>query len=259
MDVGIIGGVPVHRLSLHEAAGTLLTAAAERRPVAVHLCNAYVISLAARDGGYRQVLSAGDVNLADGAPVAWTLRRLGLPLGGPRPSGSELFVEMFSRSSDLPIKHYLYGSSPTVIELLLRVVTARWKTVGVVGAESPPYRPLSDDEYQRLVSRLRTSGATVVWIGTGTPRQDLLVERLRHDVDAVLVPIGAAFDFLAGTKPRAPRWMRRLGIEWVHRLVSEPRRLWKRYLVGNSVFVLAAIRARRGRPGPSKASGQPLG
>lgn len=247
--VADIGGVPVHALSLGEAAGRLVEAASQRSPFVVHLCNAYVISLASRDERYAAVLRAGDLNLADGAPVAWTLRRLGAPLDGARPSGAELFAEVFARSAAGGLRHYLYGSSPATVKGLVEEVRQRWPGATLVGADSPPYRPLTGAEYEDLVSRIRASGAEIVWIGIGTPKQDLLVERLRHDVSAVLIPVGAAFDFLAGEKRRAPSWMRRLGLEWVHRLFTEPRRLWRRYLVGNLVFLAVARRARLLGPG----------
>lgn len=241
--VAEIAGVPIHAVSIAGAVDRLLHAAVAGESLVVHLCNAYVLSLAAGDPEYRRMLAAGDLNLADGAPVAWTLRRLGLPLVGERPSGPDVFAATLARSDRMDVAHYLYGASPATVERLATTIARQWPGTRVVGAESPPYRPLTETEYRELVERLHRTGADIVWVATGTPKQDQLIDRLRADSGVVLVAVGAAFDLVAGTKRRAPRFLRRLGLEWAFRLATEPRRLWKRYLVGNVRFLLAARRA----------------
>jgi N-acetylglucosaminyldiphosphoundecaprenol N-acetyl-beta-D-mannosaminyltransferase len=134
-------------------------------------------------------------------------------------------------------RHYLYGSTPDVLYALSLAIDARWPGTEITGAESPPFRELSEEELKESVRRAESSGATIVWVGMGTPKQDLLVNRMSTLSDLTFVAIGAAFDFIAGTKSQAPRWMMRMGMEWLYRLVSEPRRLWKRYLVYNIKFV----------------------
>lgn len=238
-----IAGVPVHAMSRTEVVTEILEAATGRRPLALHLCNAYVLALASRDASYRSTLAAGDLNVADGAAVGWALRLLGQPIRGARPSGTELVDETMRRSVGTEVRHYLYGSTTEVVEGMARALMARHGGVAIVGAESPPFRDLTDDEYRSLLDRVRSSGASVVWIGTGTPKQDLVTERLRQDLVAVLVPVGAAFDFISGAKRRAPAWMRSTGLEWIHRLGSEPGRLWKRYLFGNVIFLVAVLRS----------------
>ena len=120
--------------------------------------------------------------------------------------------------------------------------------LAVAGVETPPYRDLDDAELDELGRRIRRAGAGIVWVGIGTPRQDRLVPELAARVPAAIVPVGAAFDFHAGTKPTAPGWMQNSGLEWLFRLTTEPRRLWRRYLVTNSIFVfLFARRMLAGR------------
>jgi N-acetylglucosaminyldiphosphoundecaprenol N-acetyl-beta-D-mannosaminyltransferase len=121
--------------------------------------------------------------------------------------------------------------------------------IEIVGAESPPYRPLSDEEVAEAVVRMRAAGAQAVWVGLGAPKQDFMAARLRElDAAPAIFCVGAAFDFVAGVVPRAPLWMQRSGLEWLHRLLSDPRRLWRRYVLGNPRFVAGVVADRvRGR------------
>ena len=114
--------------------------------------------------------------------------------------------------------------------------------IEIVGIESPPFRPLSEREEAELVERVHRARPDIVWVGLGTPRQDLFVDRFRDRLGAILVAVGAAFDFLAGAKRQAPAWMQDRGLEWAFRLAMEPRRLWRRYLVGNTRFVCGVLK-----------------
>ena len=142
------------------------------------------------------------------------------------------------------MRHYLYGSSPDVVSALTGAIEVRWPGALIVGAESPPFRDLSDDDLDDAVRRFQDSKAQIVWVGLGAPKQDLVVARLAERSALTFIAIGAAFDFIAGTKRQAPRIMREHGLEWAFRLATEPRRLWKRYLVGNTVFVYRNLRSR---------------
>ena len=123
-------------------------------------------------------------------------------------------------------------------------VRRHYRRAAVVGTDSPPFRSLSDEERAHQADRIRASGAQIVWVGLGTPKQDFEVARLARELPLVFVAVGAAFDFVAGTKRQAPQWMQRNGLEWTFRLASEPGRLWRRYLFGNARFVYAASRRR---------------
>jgi N-acetylglucosaminyldiphosphoundecaprenol N-acetyl-beta-D-mannosaminyltransferase len=138
--------------------------------------------------------------------------------------------------------HYLLGGSEETLAALKRVIARRFPTARIVGAESPAFRALSDAEVAAQDSRIRQSGAQVVWVGLGTPKQDWEVARLSEELPVVALAVGAAFDFLAGTKSQAPMLMQSTGTEWLYRLASEPRRLAKRYLWGNPRFLRAAVR-----------------
>jgi N-acetylglucosaminyldiphosphoundecaprenol N-acetyl-beta-D-mannosaminyltransferase len=136
----------------------------------------------------------------------------------------------------------MYGSTPEVVASLAERLNDLVPGVQVVGVESPPFRPLTEAEAAELVVRIREVRADIVWVGLGTPRQDLFVDRFRNRLSSTLVAVGAAFDFLAGTKRRAPTWMQDRGLEWAFRLGTEPGRLWRRYLMGNAEFLLGVAR-----------------
>lgn len=236
-------GVRIDPVRLDDAIDALIERAKRHEGTAVHLCNAYTLSLARRDSEYRDLVDRGDLNFPDGMPLVWVSRRLGFALPtDERPRGTDVFVGTVQRGREEGLRHYLYGSTPEVVERLAERLRAEAPGAEIVGAESPPFRPLDPAEKDELVDRIRATGAHVVWVGLGTPRQDVFVDEFRDRLGAVLVAVGAAFDFLAGEKSQAPAWMQRRGLEWVHRLASEPRRLWKRYLVGNTVFLYDVLR-----------------
>ncbi|MDT7537973.1 MAG: N-acetylglucosaminyldiphosphoundecaprenol N-acetyl-beta-D-mannosaminyltransferase [Actinomycetota bacterium] len=236
-------GVHIDACGADEAVGALLDLALQPRGAAVHLCNAYVVALAQRDADYRELLNRAQLNLADGTPVAWVGRFLRTGLTAPS-RGADLMLETLRRGVPLGIRHYFYGASTETVARLRTEIQRQVPGVIIVGAESPPYRALDDAEKQGVVRRLVGSEAHVVWVGLGTPRQDVFVDEFQARVDAAFVPVGAAFDFLAGTKAQAPTWLRGTGLEWLHRLATEPRRLLGRYLRGNTRFVAGLWRSR---------------
>jgi N-acetylglucosaminyldiphosphoundecaprenol N-acetyl-beta-D-mannosaminyltransferase len=239
-----IAEIRIDAIGVDSAAQTIVDAAVEGRSLAVHLCNAYVLALASNDEPYAAILRQGDLNLADGAPVAWFARRAA-PLAGGRPSGAELLGEVVHRGCDAGLRHYLYGSTPQVVQTLADALRRRYPQAVLAGVESPAFGPVTEQQVEGLLRKLADTKADIVWVGLGTPKQDAIVDGLRDRFPGPCVPIGAAFDFVAGSTRRAPRWMRRVGLEWLHRLVTDPRRLWKRYLWGNFRFLWIALRTGR--------------
>lgn len=233
-------GVRIDGVGPAQAAAAVLDRAGTS--AAVHLCNAYTLSLAMRDREYAAVLEAGDLNFADGFPVAAVGRRRGQSAMTSRVYGPDLFLDVMRAGVSRGTKHFLYGSTDDVLELMQQRLPTLVPGVDIVGAEAPPFRQLTAAEEDAVVQRIHASGADVVWVGLGTPKQDQFCARMRDAIGLPLVAVGAAFDFVAQTKPMAPPWMQRFGLEWLFRLATEPRRLWKRYLVGNSLFVLGVAR-----------------
>jgi len=236
-------GIPIDAASLADAADAVIVRALSRRPGAVHLCNAYTLSLASKDEQLASCLRGGTFNFPDGMPLVWIGRRRGALLDD-RVYGPDLMAETFDRGRASDLRHYLYGSTPEVIAALEQNLVSRFPGAQVVGAESPPFRELEPQELDDLVSRLRDSDADVVWVGLGTPRQDRFAAEMSTRIDRTFVAVGAAFDFHAGTLRQAPPWMQKRGLEWAYRLYREPRRLWRRYLIGNVRFVIVALRNR---------------
>jgi N-acetylglucosaminyldiphosphoundecaprenol N-acetyl-beta-D-mannosaminyltransferase len=185
---------------------------------------------------FQCVTNEADLVVPDGTPIVWALRLLG-NLGATRVYGPDLtpIVLEHAQAHGLPIG--FYGGAPDVLKRLVEVVATRFPTLEIAYAYSPPFRPLTPEEDACQVGAINASGARILFIGLNTPKQDYWMAAHKRRVQAVMVGVGAAFDFLAGTKPQAPRWMMPCGLEWVFRLSTEPRRLWKRYLKHNPRFL----------------------
>lgn len=205
----------------------------------VVFANAHVVVSATREEDFGRVVNGADMAMPDGAPVAWMLRRLGHP-EQHRMSGPDLTWALLDRCASDSLPVYFFGSSRETLVNLAQRITETFPLLEVVGFEAPPFRPMTDAEDTETVDRINSSGARLVFVGLGCPKQEYWMAAHRGRVNAVMLGVGAAFDFHAGTVSRAPQWMRNSGLEWAHRLWSEPRRLWRRYLVTNTLFVLGA-------------------
>lgn len=234
-------GTRIAALNPLEAAELLVQRTQTAQPFQVHLCNAYTLSLVDDDLALRAALDEGDLNLPDGTPVAWLGRSAGTngPVRGPGLVGD---VAVLGTCAD--VRHYFYGGREGVAAATADGLRRHAPGIEVAGVETPPFSPLTDDDLEEIAERVIESGANILWVGLGTPRQDYLVPRLAKRVPMPVVPVGAAFDFWAGAVEEAPQWLHGSGLEWVHRLTREPRRLWKRYLLGNPRFLASAMRHR---------------
>lgn len=241
-------GVPITACSPGDAAQHVVDLATSglQAGVDIHLCNAYTLALADRDVWMHDLLGRSGLNFPDGQAVVWA-NRLAHPekdLPTERVYGPDLFLAVVDRGQQAGLRHYLLGSTPEVLDALRQRLLDAYPAARIVGWESPPFRDLTEAERTAQAERIRCSGAQVVWVGLGTPKQDHESARLAARLPVVAAAVGAAFDFVAGTKRQAPAWMRRRGLEWLFRLLSEPRRLWRRYVFGNARF-LWAVRRRR--------------
>jgi exopolysaccharide biosynthesis WecB/TagA/CpsF family protein len=187
-------------------------------------------------------MNAFDIIAPDGQPVRWALNKFHKANLNDRVYGPELTIRLCGAAAEAGVPIYLYGSSPEVIELLSTNLIAKYPTLQIVGKESPPFRALTPEEDLEVIDRINASGAGLVFLGTGCPKQELFAYNHRESIKGVQLCVGAAFDFHAGKKKIAPAWMQKRGLEWLYRLCSEPRRLWKRYFVTNSIFVLLVLR-----------------
>lgn len=203
----------------------------------VCVCNVHTIMEAHKNPEYKAILNGAEIATPDGMPLVWCLRRMGFPRQN-RVYGPDLllaFAAYASRQSE--ITSYFFGGAPGVAHKLANSLTCRFPGFKTAGCESPPYRDLSPEEDQAYVDAINASGANVIWIGLGAPRQEQWMAAHANRINAIMVGVGAAFDFLSGHKPQAPRWMMQMGLEWLFRLRAEPRRLWSRYFLHNPHFL----------------------
>lgn len=232
---------PIDAIDMASACRRIAYWAERRESRYVCICNAHSAVTTTRDTTFRNTIERADMATADGAPVAWMLRRLG-ETGQERVSGPDLMLRYLSEAQERNEAIGLYGSTPQTLELLRRNLLQRWPNLNIAYSNSPPFRPLSTDEDAEDVAAINASGARTLWVSLGCPKQENWMAAHVGRIDTVMIGVGAAFDFHAGTVARAPDWMQRNGLEWLHRLASEPRRLWRRYLVTNSLFAIGAIR-----------------
>jgi len=194
-----------------------------------------------KDSGLRHIANASGLTTPDGVPLVW-LSRLHGHRHVSRVYGPDLMMALCAASAEHGYRHFFYGSAEGVPEKLASVLARQYPGLNVVGTYAPPFRPLGPEEDEQIVEMINASGADIVWVGLGTPKQD---HWMASHVDVlrapVLIGVGAAFDFHAGRKKQAPRWMQRSGLEWFFRLITEPRRLWKRYLINNPLFMILVL------------------
>ena len=214
------------------------------RGIAVHFANAYNIALAEYDRRYQELMNQGDYVFTDGTPVVWVGKKLHPNQVWERVYGPDVTEWILHNSDPEKIFHYFLGSTPETMEKLQSQIKTRFPLAQVVGYECPPFREPSESELAERDKRIEESGATLVWVGLGTPKQDYEVQRIARSLPVTAIAVGAAFDFIAHTVPQAPRWMQNSGLEWSYRLAREPRRLAKRYFWGNPQFIRSVIKNR---------------
>jgi N-acetylglucosaminyldiphosphoundecaprenol N-acetyl-beta-D-mannosaminyltransferase len=213
--------------------------------------NVHMVMEAWDDAGYCAAVNRADLVLPDGQPMVWALRLLGVPQRRRVRVSPDLLLRLFAEAERRGSSVGLYGGSDETLPVFKALLGERFPRLRVGFAYAPPFRPLTTEEDEEVVARIRSAGVQLLLVGLGCPKQErwMADHRGRGALDesplrvkAVMIGVGAAFDFHAGTVQRAPGWMREHGLEWLHRLGSEPGRLWKRYLVTNTLFILGAAR-----------------
>jgi len=211
----------------------------------IHVCTVHTMLECVDDPQLAAIVNTATLAVPDGMPLVWLGRKAFPPAGVQRCYGPDLMLAVCEAGIAMGMRHCLYGGTPDVLEKLAQNLEARFPGIRIVESMSPPFRPLTDTEQSDMVERINAARPDVVWVGLGTPKQDLWMGCFRSRLDApVLIAVGAAFDFHAGKMPQAPRWMQRAGLEWLFRLCKEPRRLWRRYVLGNPRFLWLLWRQR---------------
>ncbi len=230
-------GVGVSAINMAQATAAIEAwiANGERRYVCVATVNN--LTECQRDPEFRRIHNRAGLVTPDGMPLVWLSRLKGAG-HVERVYGPDLMLAMCAIAARKGYRNYLYGGAEGVGQKLAEKLTARFPGLQIVGIDSPPFRPLTEEEDRAAVERINACQPDIVWVGLSTPKQERWMNAHVGRVQAAaLIGVGAAFDFHAGVKKQAPRWMQRSGLEWVFRLISEPGRLWKRYLINNPWFV----------------------
>jgi len=240
-------GIPLAISDYREVVDWMLATIAARRRAYLTAAAVNLVMSAREDPDTLAAVLGATLAVPDGMPLVWALRALGHH-GATRIYGPDLMLSCCARAAPAGTPMYLYGGrTPAALEQLERRLSARFPGLRIVGRHSPPFRELSGEEERRAIADIEASGAQLVWVGTGQPKQERWMARMRPLLSApMLVGVGAAFDFHAGLVPQAPAWMQRRGLEWTYRLAREPRRLWRRYARYNPRFLAGFARQYAG-------------
>jgi len=242
-----VGGVRIDVLTWPSFVERLESFLACGRGHVLHYLAADPTVVARSEPAYRDLLNRGDLNLADGMPVAWATRLFGSPT--ERISGIDCMWGVAEWGLGRDLTHFYYGGTEEVAASTPKAIAARFPGVEVAGSASPPFLSLSEwrtADLGDVAATVRAAGAQALWVGLGAPKQDVVGDRLASlDAAPLVFWVGGAFAVVGGERPPTPEWMRRAGLEWAHRLMSEPRRLWRRYLVGNPKFAAGVARDLR--------------
>ena len=233
-------------------AQALAWAAAGAVPRAIAAANTHVVTLARRDARFREAMSRFDLCLPDGMPLVWVINRETHGALDDRVYGPTFMLRCLAASQGPAWSHFLLGGSEELLLALREKLIARFPALRIAGTYAPPFGEWSPEENESILARLRAASVQFVWVGLGCPKQEYWIAHHKPNLPpAIYIAVGAAFAFHAGRVRQAPSWMQRAGLEWLFRLLAEPRRLGRRYLVFNSLFLFYLLRERIGKRFPS--------
>jgi N-acetylglucosaminyldiphosphoundecaprenol N-acetyl-beta-D-mannosaminyltransferase len=230
-------GMRVDATSYHEAGEQALEWAHARRPAYVCVANVHMVMEAYDSVEFRDLVNRADMVTPDGMPLVCALRWLGASQA-QRVYGPDLTTHLLSVAAERGLSVGFYGSTPAVLDKLVSQVQAKHPSLRVAYVYAPPFRSMTADEDQQIVRDINESGVQILFVGLGCPKQERWMAEHSDKVQAVMLGVGAAFDFLAGNKAQAPRWIMNASLEWAFRLATEPKRLWRRYLKQNPRFMV---------------------
>ena len=200
------------------------------------VANVHTTVTAYNDPDYRAVQNGAVMALPDGGPLSKYSRQHGYPEAA-RVTGPDLMKQLLQESNTKHYRHYFYGSTQETLDILKDTLAARYPGAVIAGMYSPPFRPLTEEEDAEVIRRINEAKPDFVWVGLGAPKQERWMAAHKDKVQALMVGVGAAFDYEAGNIQRAPQWMQRHNLEWLYRLLQDPERLFKRYLTTNLQYL----------------------
>lgn len=208
----------------------------ELRGEYICVSNVHTTIMAHDDEAYRRVQNEAALRLPDGKPLSVVSRKRGHKDAG-RVTGPDLMRVLFEEASQNGLRMYFYGSTDEILKELRQKLDEQYKGINIAGMYSPPFRKLTDEEDRDIINMINDTKPDIVWIGLGAPKQEIWMNEHKGRLDGVMIGVGAGFDYFAGRIKRAPQWMQKAGLEWLYRLMQEPKRLFKRYFVTNSKFI----------------------
>jgi len=250
-------GVEVDVVDYDAAVTKIIDAAREKIPYGVSALAVHGIMTGALNPEHRTRLNALELVTPDGQPVRWAMRFLHHRRLPDRVYGPSLTLKVCDAAEKSQLSIYLYGSRKEVLDRMVFNLRLMFPRLSISGYEASKFRQLSQTENEQMVKRIRDSGANIVLVGLGCPRQEVFVYENKKQLEMPVLAVGAAFDFHAGLLRQAPPWMQRLGLEWVYRLTQEPRRLWKRYLYLNPLYLWMLLLQKAGLPKETASGGSP--
>lgn len=206
--------------------------------------NVHTTVMAYEDDNYRKIQNEAAVVLPDGKPLSVLERKRGGFLDAEKVSGPDFMPEVFKLSEKMGYRHFFYGATEQTLGLLKNNLERKYPNLRIAGMYAPPFCQLTKEEDNEIIQKINDSKADFLWIGLGAPKQEIWMASHKNKAHAVMIGVGAGFDFHAGVVKRAPVWMQRCGLEWLYRLFQDPKRLWKRYVVSNSKFVWYVLRGK---------------
>ncbi len=233
-------GVSIHPTSYQAVVAQITSWAKTKESRYVCVANVHMVMEAYDSPAFMHIVNDADLVTPDGIPLVWTMHRLGAP-GQERVYGPKLMIKLIETSTQSSIPIGFYGSSPEVLKNLVNKIKKEYHSIVIAYSFSPPFRPISDEEDKKVINDINSSRVRILFVGLGCPKQERWMSQHKGKICAVMIGVGAAFDFYAGAKPQAPAWMQKRGLEWLYRLLQEPRRLWKRYLYNNPRFIMLVL------------------
>lgn len=230
-------GVNIHAVDYDFVTAAIVSAATKKLPFSVSALAVHGVMTGFMDSEHARRLNGLDLVVPDGQPVRWALSWLHRKQLPDRVYGPDLTLRVAQAFAECELSIYLYGSKQEVLQKFAQNLTQRFPRLTIAGMEPSKFRRLTEDERAEVASRIKASGADAVFVGLGCPRQEVWAYEYRNLLNMPILAVGAAFDFHAGTLPQAPKAMQDRGLEWLYRLYQEPKRLWRRYVILNPLYL----------------------
>lgn len=236
-------GMSIDTTSYDEVCQLIINWQANHESKMVCFANVHMVMTAYDSKVFRSMVNQADLVTPDGMPLVWTLRQMGYE-DQQRVYGPTLTIKLLKLVEEHQIPIGFFGSTQEVINNLKNNIYEKHPNINIVYTYSPPFQDLDDAEMHLISSEINQAGARILFVGLGCPKQEIWMHDNKNSIQAVMLGVGAAFDFIAGNKRQAPHWIQRIGMEWFYRLMTEPKRLWKRYFYNNPRFIIFTLMER---------------